>query len=342
MKQTVLNLMNHAGVFAPFRMANSGKALIVTYHRFSEDGVACTVSAKALAQQLDYLTTHYRIVPLSEIAGHLASGKRLPRRLVSVTVDDGYRDFYESAFPVFRRYKVPAALFVVTGFVDRQAWMWTDKLRYLLPRARTSILDFTAGGRAVRVNLDGLQSRLEIAGCINAVLKSLPDDAKDETIAHIATALGLELPPAPPREFSSVTWDHVREMDTAGIEIGSHTVTHPILTNVAIDRVRDELSESRERIESVVGHAARLFCYPNGGYNAAVKREAAQAGYICAVVSEPGFNDSGCDPMALRRIHGERDLAHFAQSTSGFEQAKNRWRRGRGPAAVPAYEHLSI
>ena len=339
MKKAVLNLMNHAGAFAPFRMANRNKALIVTYHRFSENETSVATSARLLAQQLEYLTSHYRILPLSELARHLAGGEKLPSSVAAITIDDGYRDSYEVAIPVLRRYKVPAALFVVTGFTDQRTWMWTDKLRYVLPRAKTSTLATRVNGALLQVRL-GTQSPLEVADCVNSVLKSLPDEAKDDSIAEIAYSLGVELPHSPPPEFASVNWDQVREMNAAGIEIGSHTLTHPILTNVGSQRVRNELAESRERIEGILGSPVGLFCYPNGGYNQAIKREVARAGYRCAVTCEPGFNEASADHLALRRIHTEPDLAHFAQSTSGFEQAKTRLRRGASAnAPAPAYEH---
>jgi len=341
MKQAILKLMNHAGVFAPFRMANRDKALIVTYHRFRETGDTdnpLATSARELSRQLEYLSNHYRVVPLSEIARLLASGDGLPPGIAAITIDDGYRDFYEIAFPVFRRFNAPASVFIVTGFVDQQTWMWTDKLRYVLPRARTSRLEFKIGGRRRLVDLSGPLSPFELAVCINSELKSLPDEQKDDSIYEVASALGVELPDTPPAEFGSVSWNQIREMDSAGIEIGSHTLTHPILTNVGSERLHRELAESRERIESVVGHPVNLFCYPNGNYNAAVQREAARAGYQCAVTSEHGFNDASTNPFELRRIHTERDLAHFVQSTSGFEQAKNYLRRARAAAAIPAYE----
>jgi peptidoglycan/xylan/chitin deacetylase (PgdA/CDA1 family) len=340
MKKAVLNLMNHAGAFAPFRLANRNKALIVTYHRFSETDSSVMTSARLLAQQLEYLTAHYRIVPLSELARLLASGAKLPSSVAAVTIDDGYRDCYEVAFPVLRRYKVPAALFIVTGFTDQRNWMWTDKLRYLLPRARTSMLETRVNDALLQIRLNSTQPRFELADCVNSVLKELPDEAKDDSLAEIAYSLGVELPDSPPPEFDSVNWEQVREMNSAGIEIGSHTMTHPILTNVGSARVRKELAESRERIEGIIGNPVGLFCYPNGGYNQAIKREVARAGYRCAVTCEPGFNEASADHLSLRRIHTEPDLEHFAQSTSGFERTKTRFRRAvQASAGTPAYEH---
>ena len=76
-----------------------------------------------------------------------------------------------------------------------------------------------------------------------------------------------------------------------------------------------------------------LFAYPNGTFDRAARDAVERAGYQLAVTMEPGFNDASSDRLALRRIHTETDLARFIQSTSGFEQIKNRW-RGTAQAAA--------
>jgi peptidoglycan/xylan/chitin deacetylase (PgdA/CDA1 family) len=113
-------------------------------------------------------------------------------------------------------------------------------------------------------------------------------------------------------------------MESTGIEIGSHTVTHPVLTRVAADRLRHELEQSRSRLEDMLGHPVTMFCYPNGAYDRTVRNAVARAGYRLAVTSDDGLNDATIDPLAIRRIQNEeQNLTHFLQSTSGFEEAKN-------------------
>ena len=121
LKQTVLNLMRVSGAFAPFRLVNRAKVLILTYHRFSPVEEPDKTSAQAFADHLAYLTDHYRLLPLSEIADCLATGRTLPPGSAALTVDDGYRDFYEVAYPLLLKYRVPATLYVATDFVDNRA-----------------------------------------------------------------------------------------------------------------------------------------------------------------------------------------------------------------------------
>jgi peptidoglycan/xylan/chitin deacetylase (PgdA/CDA1 family) len=325
LKQTVLNLMRVSGAFAPFRLANRAKVLILTYHRFSPIEEPDKTSAQAFADHLEYLTQHYRLLPLSEIADCLATGRTLPHGSAALTVDDGYRDFYEIAYPLLLKYRVPATLYVATDFVDNRAWLWTDKLRYLTARTPANEVVAMLKGRTLRLALTDQLSRLKAAGKINGILKTLPNEHKEEAIKRIAASLDVLLPALPPREFSAVNWQQAREMDAEGIEIGSHTATHPILPNVLDDEMlRHELAASKIRLEEMLGRRVPLFCYPNGRNDARVQRATATAGYRCAVTNVPGMNTNQTPLLALRRICPQPDLAHFVQSTSGFEH----WRNG--------------
>jgi len=336
MKRTVLNLMVAAGAFAPFRLANRSKALILMYHRFnrSDDGVS--TSARAFGEHLQYLKAHYQLVPLSQIAEYIVSGINLPPGLAAITIDDGFLDAYEVAFPLLRRYDAPATLFVVTDFLDQKKWVWTDKLRFLTLQSREEEFDATINGRKLRFELKGRGSRLEAATHVNEMLKELPDDEREGVIERIAETLNIVLPDLPTCEYAPLTWDQAREMDNNGVEIASHSLTHPILTLLDDERLSRELTESRSRLEAVLGREIRSFCYPNGNYNERVQREVERAGYTSAVATVHGLNDLQSNPMALRRISAERDLPHFVQNTSGFEQVKHRLRGRRDNRALSA------
>jgi len=256
----------------------------------------------------------------------------LPARAACVTIDDGFADVYEVAFPVLKRHGVPATLFVITDFLDGRGWMWTDKMRYVALHAGGERLVAHVNGRALESGLGGRAQRLAAATRVNSELKKLADGARDEAIARAAAANGVSVPDAPPAEFGPVTWAQAREMDSAGLEIGSHTRSHPILTNADDEQLRRELRESRARLEAELGRGVDLFCYPNGSFDERVRRETERAGYRCAVTTLHGLNGRHADPLALRRVTAEQDLPHFVQSTSGFEQLKNRLRRREASA----------
>lgn len=327
MKRAMLKFLCAAGAFAPFRIANRGKALILTYHRFSHKGDGETVSAREFEEHVQYLTTHYRLAPLSFLAKQLCTDQSMAPDTAVITIDDGYRDAYDIALPILRRYKAPATLFIVTDFVDRRAWLWTDKLRFLAVQTRVNKLEARINNQTFQAELNGLDSRLRTAACMNAALKKVPDQERDDALLEIASSLGVNVPELPPDDYGAISWDQARRMEADGVEIGSHTKTHPILTSVSDSRLLSELAESRARLEAMLGHEINLLCYPNGNYNGPVRRAAVASGYLCAVTVEPGFNDQSIDPMRLRRMDAEADFMRFIQITSGFDQIKNSFRR---------------
>jgi len=193
LKHTLLNLMYACGAAAPFRLAHRGKVIILTYHRFSECDGGLATSARAFRKQLDYLTGHYSIIPLAKILELLTNGLDLPPSPVAITIDDGHRDAYEIAFPILARYHAPATMFVVTDFIDRKSWLWTDKLPFLTTRTRASEFEMVIDGLRLRFELSNRASRLEAASRINAVLKSLRDERKDVNIVKVASSMRVDL-----------------------------------------------------------------------------------------------------------------------------------------------------
>ena len=323
-RTALLGLARMTGAFGAFRAINRRRILVLTYHRFTDTPRPGRTSAADLAEQLDYLTAHYNVLPLSTVERSLREHQRLPSATAAITIDDGYADFHDIAWPILQRRKLPATVFAVTDFVDRKRWIWTDKVPFLIARTRAERLSVTVAGQRLEAALKRDSSRRGLASRINAILKNEPDDVKDEQIELLARQCGITLPALPPADYGACTWNQLRAMESSGIDVGSHTVTHPILTRVPEDRLRRELEESRRRLEEMLGHAVTLFCYPNGGYNRIVRDGVGRAGYRLAVTSDSGLNDATHDPLTFRRIQNEEeDLAHFVQSTSGFEEAKN-------------------
>jgi peptidoglycan/xylan/chitin deacetylase (PgdA/CDA1 family) len=332
-----------SGAFDLMRLTRRCHALILTYHRFgsSQEGGhdLGKTPAAVFAEHLEYLRNRYAIVSLAELAesinhqgrqgrqGRQERRGRKASRLASITIDDGYRDAYEIAYPILRRSRTPATLFVPTNFIDRRVWIWTDKARFLTRQAVPQQITLDLCGSSLKIRLDGDDSRREASERINAALKQLPNETKETAIERLARDLGVRIPEQPPDEFGPVTWAEAREMQASGIEIGSHTLTHPILTNTGDEQLKRELRDSKSRLESILKRRVEQFCYPNGDHDQRVSREVARAGYRIAVTCVNGLNNRGADLLTLRRVPAEQDLSRFAQSTCGFEELKHKARR---------------
>ncbi|MDX2031912.1 MAG: polysaccharide deacetylase family protein [Blastocatellia bacterium] len=321
-KKAALELISASGAFAPFRWITRGNVLVLMYHRFGHINDGVTVPPEAFARQVAYLNAHYRIVPLSVIADHLKAGEKLPRGLAVITVDDGYNDFYDAAFPILRKVGATATVFLVTDFVSQQAWMPADRAAFLTAQAAGGTYRLEIGRERVEFTLGDEASRDAAAGRINMALLTIPHDDRPEATLGVARALRIALPATPPKEFGALRWNEVREMAAAGIEFGSHTVTHAMLSQVSEEKMRREVADSRAQIEDELGRPADMLSYPNGEMNDRVREAVIQAGYRGAGSSVPGFNDAQVDPYTIRRIYAETDLPHFVQTTSGCEQVK--------------------
>src|SRR5262249_56341797 len=117
-----------------------------------------------------------------------------PSGLAAVTIDDGYRDAYDVAYPVLRRHGVSASLFVVTEFANRRAWIWTDKARFLTQQAAPQRLTMKIRESELSLELNGETSRRNASERINSIIKRLPDESKEEAISRVSLALGVAIP----------------------------------------------------------------------------------------------------------------------------------------------------
>ncbi|MGD9563694.1 MAG: polysaccharide deacetylase family protein [Pyrinomonadaceae bacterium] len=321
-KSAIANLLVRANAFAPFRYLNRSKLLVLMYHRFSEDAEFGKTSRRTFETHLRYLTQHYRVISLSEAVARLGDGGKFPNRSAVITVDDGYRDFFEIGFPVLKSFRVPSAIYLVTEFVAAGCWIWTDKARYILTRTEAEGLDLDINGKRIERALDDVESRLLAAGALNSELKKLPDEEKETHLASLAASLEVSIPDRPVSEYSALSWDHAREMAAGGVEIGSHTATHPILTNVEPSRVARELSDSIAAIRRELDQERVHFCYPNGNVSGRERDAAEAAGYASAVTTEIRLCENDEDRFMIPRIDAEPELRRFVQATSGFDRLK--------------------
>jgi len=332
-KKSLLKTLYKTGAFAPFRWTKRDKVLILTYHRFGTGDDRWKISAQAFEAHLEYLGRYHRIISLDDAIEYLKEGKTPPANSTVITIDDGYADAYEIAFPVLKKFGFPGTVYAVTDFLDQKIWMWTDAMRFLLQATDATNLEIDPG---LTVPLTGEIGRIETANRINARLKQLPETVKKERLRQFASDLRVELPVLPPIGYSAMTWEQAREMDRSGVKLESHTVSHPILTNVERDSMEFELRVSKSRMEERLGRPVKHFCYPNGTLDKVVSDAAMLAGYESAVTTAYGFNEAGVDRFLLNRIDAQAPIENFVQSVSGFEDLRKRSFRGSQYIPKPA------
>jgi peptidoglycan/xylan/chitin deacetylase (PgdA/CDA1 family) len=318
MRRAAEALFEWSGVLGAVRRRRRDQLRILMYHRF--DWVPD--AARALATQCAHLRSAYTPISMAAAASHIEEGQPFPPNAVAVTVDDGHADFERIALPVLREYAIPVTLYLATDFVDGDDWLWFDRIEYALRAARGPAFVEPRSGRELPIT-----TRAERSAAFAAIVecaKSLPDAARRRLPAEIAAALDVVVPAVPPPEYAAVGWESVRRMGEAGVEIGAHTRSHPILSRLPdAAALEEEIGGSARRIAEMTGTAPQHFCYPNGRAED-LSREAVElvraAGFRTAVTTEPGLAGLGSDPLLLRRIGAGPEIpsGYFRRATAGF------------------------
>ena len=264
--------------------------LVLGYHRVVEDFDAAAIkempsmltSRAMFERHLDALSKHFRFMSLDDIGAQLASGEPFSEPVAAITFDDGYRDVYENAYPVLKRKGIPAAVFVVTDLVGKPFWQIHDKLYRLVAKA-FSVWDDP------RRNFMGLLSDLELPASdllgprastatpmltVSALLGVVAMDVH-RLLEGLEAAVGNGFGPVP----QTLTWAMLREMQSAGFVIGSHTETHVSLPAESQTTMAQELEGSKRTLEMHLGESISHFAYPGGQFTRPVVQALRRAGY---------------------------------------------------------------
>jgi peptidoglycan/xylan/chitin deacetylase (PgdA/CDA1 family) len=285
---------------------------IFTYHRVNDlgDEFQPAMPTDVFERQIRYVAAHYTVLAVEDLVDRMSSG-RIPRDSVAITFDDGYRDNLTHAAPILARYRVPATVFLATGFIGTGKVPWYDRLAIALKCTTRRSLSSPSGEELPLANVT---ARVAALGRLQAHLKTLPEEQFQTTLASVLEGLDVSIK-APPKDLM-LSWDDVLALRGLGFRIGAHTVSHPILSRLSVERAREEILRSRRAIEAAVGLAPRAFAYPNGGqadYTPAVVDLVRAAGFTCAVTTRFGMNTKATSPWELRRGQPwEDDLPRFA------------------------------
>lgn len=237
----------------------SGRLLILIYHRVRrrpDPMFPGEVDAERFDWQMGLLKHHCRPLALAEGVAKLKSGE-LPPRAVAITFDDGYADNATVALPVLQRHGLVATFFVAPGFLDGGR-MWNDTIIEAIRRAPGNSLDLDEFGQGT-VGLGPEPTREPVAESVIAAIKHLDPGRRLARVTAFCSSLGVDLP-----SDLMMSSAQVQALADAGMEIGAHTMTHPILRTLSEDAARDEILDSRRALERITGRTVRSFAYPNG------------------------------------------------------------------------------
>ena len=287
---------------------------ILAYHRVCDvashknylfDTDLISASVAQFEWQVKYIKKNFDPITFSDYIAFLDGKMSLPKRPVIITFDDGFEDNYTNAYPILKSHGIPATFFISTNYIDSKEVFWFDQLVYMVKSA-TKLTRIEAFDLNIS-SVDKIQAVRSVLGRV----KELDNDSRLEGIKEIVKKVGYSVPDGGYAESRPMTWDQVAEMSRNGMEIGSHSKSHPILSKVSDELLKEELAGSKEVIESRTGHSCDVFCYPVGSKSICTEKvvnEIKKAGYRLGISYMSGVNLPRDDCFRMKRLHIEEDI----------------------------------
>jgi len=317
------------GILLAWRLRTSKAALIVGYHGV-QNGTASLLSRghslKNITGLLAFLAKHLRPLALDEVVGALIQSKSPPPGFV-LTFDDGLVNNVSLAIPLVQSMRIPVTFFVPAGFVGSPEDPWPILVReivYAWPRPTIP----AEPGLWPSLFLEGDAGRFAASHRIKEALKGC-EGRRLEILGRLALPSGGF--PRAPEGDRVVNPDLLRKMSGPGLSVGAHSRTHPILSGLDPEKAHEEIAGSRLDLQRLLGTEVLDFAYPNGrfrDFDETTHRLVQEAGFRCALTTEPGTVGAGDDPFALRRCMPQ-DVPAFLAS---FDLLLRVWNDRRRPA----------
>lgn len=247
---------------------------------------------------VDWLAAEFDLVSLCEISERIENGKPL-KRTCALTFDDGWLDNYTYAFPVLRKAKVPATIFLASGYIGSSRRLWQEKLWYLLTNNSGQDIQRFAKHWCDDARISALNKQDCDFATWRAWLLNLGSDYAEDFVDRFEKTAGSS---SIPRERAFMSWNEVKEMHGTGIEFGAHTVNHVFLPRVAREVVYDEIAESRNSIEREIATTVAGFAYPWGAVTHSIRDCVEKLGFKYAAGVQSGAVGPNSNRYLLPRI----------------------------------------
>jgi peptidoglycan/xylan/chitin deacetylase (PgdA/CDA1 family) len=322
-----------------FRLRNTCGPAILTYHGIMPQGYkmidpdldGSLVTAESFRRQLQLLKNRYNVISPEQFLNWIEAKQELPARAVLLTCDDDLRNTLTEMVPLLQEHGLSCLFFVTGGSLGEvSSMLWYEQLylMFLATKKRVVNLDYVRPGsreralthdekRALWWNLVRHLSRYEATARQTMIEEvrvqlGLPDD------------WGVHLLTDPLRcRFLMLNVTELRALVAAGMGVGAHTLTHPVLSQMSPEAAWSEISESRCKLEQVIGKSVWALAYPFGDSVSVTDREremAERAGFSCAFLNMGGGFGAPMPRFALPRVHITRamNLGEFEAHVSGF------------------------
>ena len=289
---------------------------ILTYHHIADqdpgypyDPDVADATPAQFRRQLETLARYSTPIGIDELIRAL-DGAPLPKNPIMITFDDGYRSCHDTALPILRSVGVRATFFISTGYITDRRLYWWEQIALVLSQAsvRTATLTYPTT-LEIDVRDPKLRPRL------TAIIKDTPQLDLARFLDELAKAVRVDWTLETERDYADglvMTWDQIRALARAGMDVESHTRRHRVLQTLAPEQLEDELLGSRLELEAQLGRPVRALAYPVGRKipDPHIRKAIADAGYRIGLTNASGVNRLGSvDPYDVHRLSTDREMS---------------------------------
>jgi len=272
---------------------------ILTYHHVSDhdpgypyDPDVADATPAQFRWQMEAIARHCTPIGVDELLRALDGGP-LPKNPVMVTFDDGYLSCHDTALPILRALGIRATFFIATAYITERRLYWWERVALLV-------------GRGVKSGTISYPKTLDVVPRDPATRRALDDIIKDSKnldlerfLEGVAEALGAPWNRDLEADYANgliMTWDHVRALARAGMDIESHSRSHRVLQTLDESGLESELAGSRQDLEEQLGRPVRAIAYPVG------RRLGAGTERIRAAIDAAGYQIGLTNASGVNRI----------------------------------------
>ena len=293
-------------IYRKYRRKSSLHVLL--FHKVGPTAVPLfgeSIKSHIFERQICFLKKIYEIVSFHDL-GHLNFRPKSSKDFLILTFDDGYKDNYTHAFPVLKKHRIPATVFLATDYINTGRLLWYDRLARILytsvdrPDKNTLLRSEMPQEASFLLERFFAADSSQKVSCLRSLalqLKEIPEERREDLLVRLATVCKVK-EEAGDENRAMLSWDEVMEMSRHGISFGSHTRSHPMLSRVSQHEAHREITGSRRIIEEKLGRPVTVFAYPFG-------KEADYSPDILRILKEEGFEyacttTQGHEPFPLR------------------------------------------
>ena len=251
----------------------------------------------------------YNFISMTDAVEMINGAKPWKKYCMVITIDDGYRNSLEVAYPIFEKHNVPMTIYVTANNIEKQQMFWVDKIDCSLHATSGPVFDLNLSKVKFKIDkTDNGNLTKNFNSCLALIKQSYSNDYDLLQDIDKYAESALSAPQALSNDelmsdtsFALITADELAKVPEE-VTIGSHMMNHVRCTHIASGDLENELKESKAWIETHTGSPCEHFCYPNGDYDSSIAHTVCDTGYLSAVTTKERSNKKGDDTFTLHRF----------------------------------------